>query len=34
MQLFAVEPYIDETTGLLSPINLLGLSFTFILIQQ
>ena len=34
MQLIAVEPGSDETTGLLSPINLLGLSFIFILIQQ
>ena len=33
MQLIAVDPDIDETTGLLSAINLLGLSFIFILIQ-
>ena len=34
MQLSAVEPGSDETTELLSPINLLGISFIFILIQQ
>ena len=34
MQLIAMEPGSDETTRLLSPINLLGLSFIFILIQQ
>jgi hypothetical protein len=34
MQLIAVEPGSDETTGILSPINLLGLIFVLILIQQ
>jgi hypothetical protein len=37
MQLIAVEPDIDETTGLLRPINLLGLSFpavNFIFIDE